>query len=92
MDWLGYLLSFVLFAISGSYLLQLISCRLNYIKRINKLPGPKTYPIVGNLPDILVPTNSKYEIDLIFSLFLFYIQEDFLKYGLVKNYNKLQFI
>lgn len=57
MDWLGYLLSFVLFAISGSYLLQLISCRLNYIKRINKLPGPKTYPIVGNLPDILVPTN-----------------------------------
>lgn len=57
MEWLGYILSAVLCVISSSYLLQLISSRLKYIKRLNKIPGPKTYPIVGNLPDILVPTN-----------------------------------
>lgn len=66
MSLLAVFLSIVLFIISAVYLLKLLAARYKYVKQLDKIPGPRAYPIVGNLLDILVPVNSKYLFDSVY--------------------------
>lgn len=45
-------------------LLMFVVRRRRFISKVDMLPGPKPHPIFGNVPDLMVPPNSKWTTKL----------------------------
>lgn len=78
----------ILFIVPLYYIIKVYNNKQKIAKYIDKLPGPKTVPLLGNVLQLRVPRNSKCLIQRVFYTILlsYEIRDIAAKYGEMYSY------